>query len=75
MLSIVTRPQYFLTIPFPTRITIAVGRPLPSGPANDHPSKEQVDKLHNDYLEELQRLYEEHKEIAGYADTPFVLQR
>ena len=55
-------------------MTIAVGRPIPTGAPNAHPSEAEVENLHAKYIAELQRLYHEHKEAAGYGDTPLVLQ-
>lgn len=42
----------------------AVGRPIPVQQTQD-PSPEQVEELHQTYLEELSKLFEEHKGNYG----------
>ena len=61
--------QYYLPIPFPTKLLFAVGRPIPVVKA-EHPSREYVECVHRQYLDELERLYHAHKKEAGYEDTP-----
>ncbi|XP_054979274.1 2-acylglycerol O-acyltransferase 1 [Sorex araneus] len=57
--------QYnFGFVPYRTPIHTIVGRPIPVQ-QTENPSQEQIDELHRTYLEELGKLFEEHKGKYG----------
>lgn len=45
----------------------AVGRPIPVQ-RTPHPTQQQVEELHQTYMEELRKLFEEHKGKYGIAE-------
>ena len=65
--------RWGLPIPKPHPIYMVVGRPVKveSAVSPDDPNfKEAVDKLHEKVIEELTRIYNEHKDEFGWKDRP-----
>mmetsp|Transcript_15331 Transcript_15331/g.24978 ORF Transcript_15331/g.24978 Transcript_15331/m.24978 type:complete len:322 (-) Transcript_15331:323-1288(-) len=62
-----------LPIPFRVPLNMVFGEPI-SYPATDgKPSKELVDKVHEEYCQSLVRLFDEHKSAYGYASRTLVI--
>ncbi|XP_072474046.1 2-acylglycerol O-acyltransferase 1 [Notamacropus eugenii] len=60
--------QYsFGLMPYRKPIFTVVGHPIPVQ-QNPHPTPEQIDELHQTYLEELRKLFEEHKRKYGISE-------
>ena len=60
--------NYFGLLPFKTPINTVVGSPIETK-QNDHPNQEQIDKLHQIYLDALTRLYEQYNPIYGNSEV------
>lgn len=52
----------------------AVGRPIPV-PQTLHPSPEQIEELHQTYMEELRKLFEAHKRKYGISEHETLIFR
>ena len=52
----------------------AVGRPIPV-PQTLHPSPEQIEELHQTYMEELRKLFEAHKRKYGIPEHETLIFR
>ena len=61
--------QYYLPIPYPVNMFFAVGRPIVVR-KEAHPDAAYVAQVHQQYLDELERLYNTHKKEAGYDGIP-----
>ncbi|XP_005395549.1 PREDICTED: 2-acylglycerol O-acyltransferase 1 isoform X2 [Chinchilla lanigera] len=59
--------QSFGILPHRKPIHTVVGRPIPVQQTL-HPTQEQIDELHQTYMEELRKLFEEHKGKYGVAE-------
>lgn len=46
---------------------IVVGKPIPV-PKNPNPTEKEIDAVHATYMQELEQLFEKHKEECGYGD-------
>jgi 2-acylglycerol O-acyltransferase 2 len=58
-------------VPYPVTLTVVVGRPIRvarAEPASDI-TREQVERLHDTFVEELGALFEKYKGECGYADA------
>eukprot|EP00873_Tetraselmis_striata_P020064 jgi/Tetstr1/440328/TSEL_028665.t1 len=65
-----------LPIPRPAPIMMACGLPVPAGPGlpKDHPDFDAtVDKVHQQLVDAMQQLYDNHKAMYGWADKPLVI--
>lgn len=51
-------------MPYRKPINTVVGRPIPVH-QTPHPTQEQIEELHQTYMEELRKLFEEHKGKYG----------
>eukprot|EP00957_Ditylum_brightwellii_P096916 7381133-Ditylum_brightwellii.AAC.1 len=61
-------------LPIPRRVAVTLAYHIhPCGEKNSSPSKEEVNKLHDDVYGGLQRSYEEMKKFAGYPDRTLVV--
>ena len=52
----------FTTLPKRRALTTVVGKPISVSKVDGEPSQEQIDKLHEVYINELTHLFEQHKE-------------
>jgi hypothetical protein len=55
---------------FAAKMTIAIGSPIGGGEKIAHPTPDQIDQLHTQYLQAMKGLFDKYKEEAGYANTP-----
>ena len=53
-------PGFPCPVPFPTKATHVIGRPVPTGPPNPAPTDEQLDAVCDLYVAELGRLFAKH---------------
>ena len=53
------------------KIMIAVGSPVGGGEKVEHPTQDQINSLHAQYLQQIEQLYHKYKKEAGYGQTPF----
>ena len=60
--------------PFPSRLTLVVGAPLPTPPPGAAPpTEQQVDELHAAYVRALTELFERRKAQLGYGSAKLVV--
>ena len=52
----------FTTLPKRRALTTVVGKPISVRKIDGEPSQEQIDKLHEVYINELTQLFDQHKE-------------
>jgi len=52
----------FTTLPKRRALTTVVGKPIRVSRVDGEPSQEQIDELHEVYINELTHLFEQHKE-------------
>jgi len=64
--------RFFLPIPYQHPITMVVGRPIPV-PHVEHPSPELVDRLHTRFVNELNKLYDDHCHLVGWEGKPLII--
>ena len=57
-------------LPYRKSITTIVGRPLQVEKTDGDPTQAQVDELHSKYIDELRKMYDEHKVKYGYDEIP-----
>lgn len=55
-------------IPYPKKIHVVIGQAIDVPKLGDDVTPEAIDKYHNLFLNELELLFERHKEVAGYGD-------
>jgi hypothetical protein len=58
-------------VDFAAKLMIAVGSPIGGGEKFEHPTQDQINQLHTQYLQQIEQLYHKHKKEAGYGQTPF----
>jgi 2-acylglycerol O-acyltransferase 2 len=57
--------RWFLPIPHQSPILMVIGAPIPV-PHIPHPTDEQVHSLHRRFMNEIQKLYDDHKHLVGW---------
>ncbi len=58
--------RWYLPIPYPAKVTIAIGEAVAEPRKVDNPTQEQIDELHSKCLEAMQRTFDKYKAAAGY---------
>lgn len=53
--------------PLPVNVTMVFGEPIPVTKV-EHPTNEQVEKLHEQFVNTLQKLFDQHKKALGFGD-------
>jgi diacylglycerol O-acyltransferase 2, plant len=59
--------RYLLPIPYAHPITMLVGKPI-AVEKIEHPTHEQVEKVHQQFVHELTSLFDRHKGTMGWHD-------
>ena len=59
--------QYFLPIPYATKVTIAIGDPVLERPTKHaNVTQEQIDQVHEQCVQKMEETFQKYKFIAGY---------
>jgi 2-acylglycerol O-acyltransferase 2 len=68
--------RFGLPIPRPAEIMMACGPPVVAGPGmpKDHPDfLRTVDEVHQQLVDAMQKLYDDHRGMYGWADRPLII--
>jgi hypothetical protein len=63
--------KFYSPVPNNVPVTVVVGKAIEVKKI-DEPTAQQIEALHNRYYEEIKRLFEAHKEAAGYPDCRII---
>jgi hypothetical protein len=62
--------RFGLPIPYAPRVSMCIGEPIDIPEVNEKRTLEQaIDELHAKFLEEMTKLFNDHKALAGYPDS------
>lgn len=65
--------QFGLPIPFPAKVTMVIGKPIPPPAVKDLNDKEElsgaVNDLHETFMKAIVALFDRYKGLAGYPES------
>lgn len=65
--------RYYMSLPFKSRMTVVIGRPIEVERQSEGVEEEAVEKYLNRFIGEMVRMYEAHKVEAGYGETELIV--
>jgi len=61
--------RWGLPIPFKQKMICIIGKPIKVS-KTDQPTSQQIDKVHQQYMDSLREMYDKHKHLIGWQGRP-----
>ena len=65
--------RFGLPIPYRIPIVGAMAKPIPV-PLKENPTEEEINAVHQQLIDAMQKLFDEHKGAYGWADKKLIIQ-